>query len=494
MKLCTDVLLKELSRYVKVECIGEKRTTLTLHPPIFYYMDMDYEEDMVYIGRIGELPSPPEGVSCQIICVGGALPPDWEPNDCCALSITSEADILYIFNIVQETYIRYDRWNRKLLQILETTANLEEMIHLAADMLERSITLINNQLETVVQVTLEGEFDEWSSMSPSSVRQWAESHKRNTSMREPFFFQYDEWSTYCINVYIHDIYWGMLSMSASRMDLVSEKTVLFHYFFNIFLKALQKDINIEKSNMITMKAVLTDLLKCLPVSSTKLEKAYKNSGREKSRWICAVLRPVGAMGNLPNEYFCRQLEYRFPGSNAISFNSYIVWYLPLQTGDLGLEEEYPAMEKELTEIGLPAGISMSFDNILRAHGFFRQAVIALETACSLDSDNGICYFKDYALSYVLKNSIGELKPELLIPEGLRGLRREDHTGADYWNTLRVYLENEMNVSQTARDLFIHRTTLQMRLNRIRESVDLDTAESRMYIRYCIYLDELFRQL
>ncbi|MGI6068853.1 MAG: PucR family transcriptional regulator [Blautia sp.] len=493
MRLCSDMLLKDLSQYVKVECIGEKRMTLSLNPPIFYSSDLRYQNDIVYIGRIGELPPPPEGVSCQIICVGGVLPPDWEPGSSCAFSISSEADILHIFNIVQGTFIRYNEWDMKLSHILETTANLEEMIQQASKLLGRSITLINNQLEIIVQ-SEQGDDDAKASMTPAGVRLWADSHKRNTSMRDPFFFQVEGMSTYCINVYIHDAYWGMLAMAATRLDILSEKIVLFQYFYNIFLKALKKNINNSRGNMITLKTVLTDLLKCLPVSSAKLEKACRNSGQEGGPWICAALRPVGAMNNLPREYFCRQLENRFPGSNAIEFNSYIVLYLMLEPEQVSADGKYPFLESGLAEVGLPAGISLRFENILKARGFFRQAVIALEMACSLDPGSEICYFKDYALSYVLKNSIGELKPDFLIPSGLLKLKKEEHTGTDDWNTLKVYLDNEMNASQTARELFIHRTTLQIRLNRIRESVDLDTAKSRLYIRYCIYLYELFQRL
>ena len=52
----------------------------------------------------------------------------------------------------------------------------------------------------------------------------------------------------------------------------------------------------------------------------------------------------------------------------------------------------------------------------------------------------------------------------------------------------------MNGTQTARDLYIHRTTLQNRLRRIEQMVDLTTAESRMYIRYCMYLLEMHEEM
>jgi DNA-binding PucR family transcriptional regulator len=58
----------------------------------------------------------------------------------------------------------------------------------------------------------------------------------------------------------------------------------------------------------------------------------------------------------------------------------------------------------------------------------------------------------------------------------------------------VYLDNEMNLAQTAKDLFIHRSTLVARLKVITKAVDLTTPSNRMYIRYALYLSEDFESV
>ena len=94
----------------------------------------------------------------------------------------------------------------------------------------------------------------------------------------------------------------------------------------------------------------------------------------------------------------------------------------------------------------------------------------------METEEKVFYFQDHALVYALKNSVGELSPELMMPRGLARLLRESGEGADYWRTLEVYLDHEMNASRTARELFIHRTTLQNRLSRISRFVDLDSPD------------------
>lgn len=75
---------------------------------------------------------------------------------------------------------------------------------------------------------------------------------------------------------------------------------------------------------------------------------------------------------------------------------------------------------------------------------------------------------------------------LMIPPELLQLRLEN---PDYWQTLKCYLDNEMNATRTSKELFIHRTTLQSRIHKIYQLIDLGTAQKRMYIRYCIFLCE-----
>ncbi len=66
---------------------------------------------------------------------------------------------------------------------------------------------------------------------------------------------------------------------------------------------------------------------------------------------------------------------------------------------------------------------------------------------------------------MLHNCSGEFKTDMILSDGLKTLRSLD-SNVDYWNTLRVYLDNECNASKTANELFIHRSTLLTRLEKI----------------------------
>lgn len=64
---------------------------------------------------------------------------------------------------------------------------------------------------------------------------------------------------------------------------------------------------------------------------------------------------------------------------------------------------------------------------------------------------------------------------------------------DLLKTLQVYLSHNGNMTETAKELYIHRSTLQYRLEKIEDllQVDLDNAEHRFNLNMAIKLYDLF---
>ena len=108
----------------------------------------------------------------------------------------------------------------------------------------------------------------------------------------------------------------------------------------------------------------------------------------------------------------------------------------------------------------------------------------------------MAHFGDWSFKYILDICISEFTPKYLLPKELLELRGEnaEQGDVDYWETLKCYLDNGMNVSATARDLFIHRTTLQYRLDRIAKRIDISDPANRLYIHLCIYLYDTYEAL
>ena len=93
-------------------------------------------------------------------------------------------------------------------------------------------------------------------------------------------------------------------------------------------------------------------------------------------------------------------------------------------------------------------------------------------------------FNDISFDYILDQATKKLPGYMLCHERLLFLQEhDDSSGSDYMRTLRCYLDNHCNVVQTARELFIHRSTLLYRLEKIKEILesDLSSPDEILYL-------------
>lgn len=99
---------------------------------------------------------------------------------------------------------------------------------------------------------------------------------------------------------------------------------------------------------------------------------------------------------------------------------------------------------------------------------FARAEGALDIARTCGTPEGTFFFEDYLTEYALLRLPLETRREFCTCVlGSLSTCRDDQR--ELWlNTLRHYYRNDMNAQKTADELFLHRNTLNMRLNKIRD--------------------------
>ena len=148
MELNTDILFEALSKIYKVEAAGCTLTNLSLDLPEHYLGGgFAFKKDHVYIARTDQLPPSPELEGpALLICLGGS-PPNWYFNSEFSLLIVKTApDILTLFNKVQAIYRKYNEWADALDKILETTADIQEMIDVSLPVFNNFMAVIDGQM------------------------------------------------------------------------------------------------------------------------------------------------------------------------------------------------------------------------------------------------------------------------------------------------------------------------------------------------------------
>ncbi|MBP1927145.1 hypothetical protein J2Z76_003018 [Sedimentibacter acidaminivorans] len=165
------------------------------------------------------------------------------------------------------------------------------------------------------------------------------------------------------------------------------------------------------------------------------------------------------------------LENIFPNGNSVRYKSYIAILVS------SISEK---QRKELTFLAkrenINIGISWPFEDILDFKRFFNQAVTCIKQAHHFGKTNQIfdyTYFSYYDLMY---NYSGKIDLKNYIHPALKILKNYD---TDFYTTLKTYLECNKNLGETSELLFIHRNTLNYRINRIKQLTGLNLENSNV---------------
>ena len=146
---------------------------------------------------------------------------------------------------------------------------------------------------------------------------------------------------------------------------------------------------------------------------------------------------------------------------------------------------------------LYGGASFPVDDLLDLSDAYRQAVFALNQSFRQRQSKWLLTFEDCAIPYVLNSANLQFPPDMIASPALQFLRSYDRRkGTDYYNTLRCYLQCERSIPRASAALIIHRTTLEYRLEKIRNLVqlDLDDVDQRLYLLLSFHIiDEMLQK-
>ena len=188
---------------------------------------------------------------------------------------------------------------------------------------------------------------------------------------------------------------------------------------------------------------------------------------------CVILfRPLQETGNIirremiPAEETDRILEYG-NGDAALLF------CMKGRIKEEALEFAAAAAETIESEAGIPcaAGIGRSAGNIEGIAGSFRDAETAIETGIRHRIPGRVYDFGGQTLErladLIPPDKAEAYRREMIPPEAEKVLTGET------LETVRSFFRNDLNLSTTARELFIHRNTLLYRMEKVRKATGLD---------------------
>lgn len=502
MRLNADILYDALNEIFPAELTGHHTGELNLRRPEFY---LDSAEPM-RAGHLYLLPGDqfPRHLKmekgCVLICAGNPPLAGQYLDRCCLIKLRQKQDPFAVMNAVTAIYDKYSQWYEQLHQIVETTADLAEMTALTSRLFENPIMVLDSEFRFVTTAGYAEEdirniaFDEngGEKLSMAALNQFLSAMDMRTDETDPLHIEIYGQSVLSYNLFDAEEYAGSLTVEYRNRPYRAGDEPLIRLFAHYLMLAMKQHTQFLSSGHSVLRKTFQSLMDDMPVDLEDRRRLEKMDLPEQ--WRCVVLQPSERLSKVPSSYICEQLEVLFPGSIAFSFDDNIVTFLSAERLNSSAEarrEFVELLDRQFDTTSLKVGISSPFADVFEARWHYTQGCIALENGSIFDPDEKFYFFESYALEELVINAPGDQPLEMYYSDGLQRLFAHDEASAtSYIETLKTYLNSNLNVTATADALYIHRSTLLERLSRIKKELGDDLSDPDVQLRLRILLKAL----
>lgn len=499
MKLNFDIIIDHLPKSYNVKQLGSSYTRRTLDMPVIFEAGCEYIKELLYIVSGELMPEAPPSKGLSIVCVGQKPSRAWEQSDCQILWIADGPSFFSVFNEINKTFDKFNIWEKKIIKEIAHMQDFDirQILITGVNMLENPMSVVDSSLVVLFQVVLndcdkdnglEITIDQ-AKQSVNPIKQVKNACTVERAITESYFSSVGNlgYRVYCKNLFIFDQFAGCISISERHRLFRASDIALADYFFSLFQEAFSKYIQ----NVPSVDTPEINVLKSIINSTfTDVRELALLSLDEKDYWICFVLQYNDKTSYMPINSMNATLNVLMPETVISVVIDDEIWGLLKLHRDACNDSNLEYFKEFLTKMNYLAGLSSACYDVSHALTYFNFARCALELGCKSSNHDNVYYFEDYALEYIITRYSAEHPAEYLYPLGLNLLIEHDkNSSVNYIHTLQIFLKNEMNISKTAQALFIHRSSLINRLERINKllKIDLSVPEKRLYMELCLYL-------
>ena len=242
---------------------------------------------------------------------------------------------------------------------------------------------------------------------------------------------------------------------------------------------------------------------------------YLQSGREMYEMICGLLQGVkvnagdirrvlsryhweishhyqvilfqfqeGVSGGVGMAYYKAQIRKLFHDCYVVEEKDRFICIRNLSRSENSASVYEENLPYFLRETLCKAGISNVFDDFSRLHRYCVEAERVLLIGERTDSTKWYYSFPKYVLPYLMEQCTRELQAEQVCHPAITVLQDYDSINETHLlESLRVFLRERHSITHTAELLEVHRTTLLVRLDRIRQltGIDFDNYETCLHL-------------
>jgi len=463
-----------------------------------------FEPDYVYIARPEDLPeSLFTDSQASIICIGRCIPADnsQPPPSCSLIVLDEKCGLLDVFSETQSIFDFYNDWDSKLQNCLNNESGFQSILDVSYEVIKQPMFISDASLKALAytrEVSVEEVNEpEWTSIVKNgfSSMEVIKILKKNnihynyiTGQVKPFIFKHPNLTHRGIvtNIRAEDKKVGALVTLEVFGEFKASHLHMAEHLGKVLSIAFKNDKYYQNIHGTEFENSILRLAEGKKVTYNTVQNQLKHLGWEINDEYCVLLIQLSESDilNATEKYISVLFENTLNESQSILFDSNILSIINKTRLKMADIEFKKLISGFLESNNLKGGLSLSFSNFTELGQYFSQAKACLEIGSRLDSKRNLYCYEDHAVHHLFQTCAANMDIKKTCHPSVVALLEHDRIhGTDYFNTLHVFLSKDRNLVASSKALFIHRNTLVMRMNKIKEmlNADLDDDRTRLYM-------------
>ena len=489
MKLTYEILKNELAERTHCEVYGIKQGQVFAESPKLYEDKMQIVTDFCYVAKSAPSKLAHFQSNVLFIICDSIQETVWERASCSLLCFKTAQSLRHVMNTLLDVFAKYRQWSDALLTTLHESGPIDALLKLSIPIFENPLFLIDSRFFRIAEAS-PGDPPDFSSPTGKVDETWIVRGKDELigaiENKEPFFRHLtDDYPRLFINMIEKEYLLGNLSIQASNRPLREYDDYLLVHLATIVHTAMLRFASSDYSWQHRLEGMFSEIIAGGTVREDEFNQALSYFGyTQGDQFRCLALRIPTPSGKEFIRNFLRLLGPQNPALYIPTSGEIAAMVLNVSFAMRQNIEPISFIEGKVNALGFRVGVSDAYDDLLVSQQYFAQSCYALKCGEVAQVEKSVLLFSDYCLDYILENVSGDLKPSMLWNDGFRKLIVHDAKGrANYVETLRAYLYNNLNAHRAAAKLYISRNSLLSQLERIQSLIGEDLNDPSVRFRY-----------
>lgn len=484
----------------RVSSEGISRTALFDYP-ILYDVTADMSGHVVLIPAHERPTANEKTKNALFVCMGEPALQALREAGLPVITVRDEVTFQHLYNKMQSVFVRNDRMEAQMHAYVTTHAGFQPLIETCSQATGFPCTLIDEQYHVVCRSTpRNGEGETGMSLGGEDLDEMLESEivdlfmasrdYRNMRSARNVFAVPGSGNLLMKNVFQGDKLVGSLAVQHEGSILSARFARFLLNYLCSFVEDMYARIGSFKSAEVgrdLVRAAIRTIEVGEEAGYAQLEAALEESGHGSGNHyvVARIERSFTNEGSEERGYLSRRLELALPRACCFFIRNHLFVLVAVAhdhsaTGRASLDDLPIIARDNLSKMAL----SRPFTSVRELDAAIIQAEAALESGSSIDSMNWVYRFDDYAFPWLVKRACADVPALHVCHAAIPTLMRFDELhGSSLLNTLFEFVRCRYNATAASEALFVARSTLLNRLERIVEltGVDLDDYSERAYL-------------